>query len=52
MTKQLAIYTQGLTKRFDGQTAVREVNLNIPYGEVYGLIGPNGAGKTTLISRP
>ncbi|MBW4620447.1 MAG: ABC transporter ATP-binding protein [Cyanosarcina radialis HA8281-LM2] len=49
MVKQLAIYTHGLTKRFDDRIAVREVNLKIPYGEVYGLIGPNGAGKTTLI---
>ena len=45
----LAIRTQRLTKRFDHHTALREVDLEIESGAVYGLIGPNGAGKTTLI---
>ncbi|MEM9908699.1 MAG: ABC transporter ATP-binding protein, partial [Cyanobacteria bacterium P01_D01_bin.44] len=45
----LAIRTEQLTKRFDRHTALREVDLEIPSGAVYGLIGPNGAGKTTLI---
>ncbi len=44
-----AIQTQQLTKQFSTQTAVNQVDLEIPEGEVYGLIGPNGAGKTTLI---
>ncbi len=46
---ELAIRTQHLTKRFDRHTALREVDLEIESGAVYGLIGPNGAGKTTLI---
>lgn len=49
MTKELAIKTCGLTKRFDRHIAVNNVDLEIAVGEVYGLIGPNGAGKTTLI---
>lgn len=44
-----AIETRGLTKRFDRQMAVSDLDLKIAPGEVYGLIGPNGAGKTTLI---
>lgn len=49
MVKELAIRTCGLTKQFDRQVAVNNVDLEIQMGEVYGLIGPNGAGKTTLI---
>lgn len=49
MTKELAIKTCGLTKRFDRSIAVNDVDLEIAVGEVYGLMGPNGAGKTTLI---
>ncbi len=47
--KNLAIETRGLTKQYDRQVAVYDVDLKIESGEVYGLIGPNGAGKTTLI---
>ncbi|MEO0457926.1 MAG: ABC transporter ATP-binding protein [Cyanobacteria bacterium P01_A01_bin.114] len=47
--KNLAIQTHQLTKRFDHYTALRELDLEIESGSVYGLIGPNGAGKTTLI---
>jgi branched-chain amino acid transport system ATP-binding protein len=39
---------EGLTKRFAGLEAVKNVNLEIAAGERRGLIGPNGAGKTTL----
>ncbi len=38
-----------LTKRFGDFTAVKDVSLDIRYGEVYGLLGANGAGKTTTI---
>src|SRR3546814_67341 len=36
--------------RFDGHTAVRDVDLDGAAGHVPGLIGPNGAGKTTLFN--
>ncbi len=49
MVKEVAIKTRGLTKQFERYIAVRELDLEINSGEVYGLIGPNGAGKTTLI---
>ena len=40
----------GVTKRFEGLTAVNKVNMTIEEGEIVGLIGPNGAGKTTLMN--
>jgi len=36
-------------KQFGTLLAVRNLDLTIPKGEIYGLIGPNGAGKTTTI---
>ncbi|MFQ3614005.1 MAG: ATP-binding cassette domain-containing protein, partial [Cyanobacteriota bacterium] len=44
-----AITATGLTKVFGSFTAVRDIHLAIPYGEIYGLLGANGAGKTTVI---
>ncbi len=44
-----AIVTDGLTREFNGLTAVDHVNLQIKKGELFGLLGPNGAGKTTFI---
>ncbi|WP_204138866.1 ABC transporter ATP-binding protein [Halomicronema sp. CCY15110] len=49
MNTSLAVQTQRLTKRFDRQTVLQDIDLEIESGAVYGLIGPNGAGKTTLI---
>jgi len=43
------IETIGLGRKFDGKTAVEDLNLKVEDGEVFGLLGPNGAGKTTTI---
>jgi ABC-2 type transport system ATP-binding protein len=44
-----AISAQGLAKRYGGQWALRDFDLEVPAGSVLGLLGHNGAGKTTAI---
>jgi ABC-2 type transport system ATP-binding protein len=46
---QVAISATNLTRRFGDFTAVKNLSLQIQYGEIYGLLGANGAGKTTAI---
>ena len=43
------IETSGLGKRYGSITAVRDLDLTVRRGEVYGFLGPNGAGKTTTL---
>ncbi len=40
---------QNVTKTYGKFTALHDVRLSAPEGEVFGLLGPNGAGKTTLL---
>ena len=39
-----------ISKHFGGLQVLREVNLRVPQGTIFGLIGPNGAGKTTVFN--
>lgn len=45
----LAIETRALTKRFGSYAAVKNIDLKVPHGAVFGFLGPNGSGKTTTI---
>ena len=40
---------KNLTKTYGGKTALKDVNITFPRGEIVGLFGENGAGKTTLM---
>jgi ABC-2 type transport system ATP-binding protein len=44
-----AVIARGLAKSYGQTPAVRDVNLDIGYGEIFAILGPNGAGKTTTI---
>lgn len=39
----------GLTKRYHGNPALDNLNLELNQGRIIGLLGPNGSGKTTFI---
>ncbi len=41
---------ENLSKNFGGLKAVRDLNLVINEGEIFGLIGPNGSGKSTVLN--
>lgn len=40
---------ENLSKRYNSQWALKNINLRLEKGRIYGLIGKNGAGKTTLM---
>ena len=44
-----AISITGLTRTFGSFTAVDNVDLEVPVGQIFGFLGPNGSGKTTTI---
>jgi len=43
------IWTENLTKKYNGVKAVDSISLKVEKGDICGFIGPNGSGKTTTI---
>jgi ABC-2 type transport system ATP-binding protein len=48
--QECVLEVEGLSKRYGGKAAVRDVSFFVRRGEIVGLLGPNGAGKTTTIN--
>jgi ABC-2 type transport system ATP-binding protein len=46
---EIILRTIGLTKHFGNLEAVKDLNLELHRGEVFGFLGPNGAGKSTTV---
>jgi ABC-2 type transport system ATP-binding protein len=49
MTEEIILRTTQLGKRYGSRWAVRDLDLSVRRGEVFGFLGPNGAGKSTTI---
>ncbi|MEI4801134.1 ABC transporter ATP-binding protein [Bacillus sp. FJAT-51639] len=45
----LAIEMKDVMKTFDSKTALRNVNIEVKQGEIFGFLGPSGSGKTTTV---
>ncbi|MBN4071270.1 ABC transporter ATP-binding protein [Crocinitomix catalasitica] len=45
----LAIQTKSLSKFYGEHLGIKDINLEVQKGEIFGFIGPNGAGKSTTI---
>lgn len=45
-----AVELHQLSHRYDDELVVRDINLRIEHGEVFGFLGHNGAGKTTVVN--
>ena len=43
------LQTNHLTKIIDGKELIKDINIHVKKGEIYGFLGPNGAGKTTVM---
>lgn len=50
MKSETAIFTKGLSKVYEGQEALKGLDLEVQSGEIFGFLGHNGAGKTTTVS--
>lgn len=49
MSLEFVVKSQKLNKRYGGTNALRDVDITVKKGSIYGLVGNNGAGKTTFL---
>jgi hypothetical protein len=47
----LILETKGLTKKFRGGYANRDISIHVKRNSIYGLLGPNGSGKSTFLKQ-
>ncbi len=44
-----AIIIENLTKKYKNKRGIKDISLQVDYGEIFGFLGPNGSGKTTAM---
>ncbi|RLI44319.1 ABC transporter ATP-binding protein [Candidatus Bathyarchaeota archaeon] len=49
LNHKFAVELRGVVKRYSDLVAVDYIDLEVEYGEIFGLLGPNGSGKSTLL---
>lgn len=49
MEQQTGIIVEHVYKSFGKEHVLKDVNLTIPAGQIYGVVGNNGSGKTVLM---
>ena len=49
MEQNNCIVMEKVNKYFRKKHVLKDVDLEIPYGSIYGLLGPSGCGKTTIV---
>ena len=45
----MIVKTENLSKEYDGIYRVKDLDIRINEGDIYGFLGPNGAGKSTTM---
>lgn len=50
LTQNIVLEMKGITKRFPGTTALKDISMSVYEGEVHAIMGENGAGKSTLMN--